>query len=122
MTFDYTLLILIAFILVSIVGFTVINFLLKEVWPEVKQHLIATNREREAAILQRIVDTAVLQAEQLGGENEEKKRAAFEYVENELKEIGLVIQPTKIDALIEATVQQLLSHWFESVNLRETPN
>lgn len=112
MTINFNLLFGIGFLLLLAILAAITTFFATRMWPLLKDWLIANGREREATLLQWVVETAVNYAEQVGEDNADKKSIALAFVQSELRHYGIDIDVERMDALIEAAVQQMLAHFL----------
>ena len=103
-TFAIPLLVLFLLALLAGIG----KFVKTDVWPPLREKMIQENHEREARLIDAILETAVSFAEQVGADNEDKKQKATGLATLLLARAGIRLSEGQLDDLIEATVYKLL--------------
>lgn len=84
------------------------RFVRSEVWPLIKERMVANNHALLARLIEMVLDTAVSFAEQIGEDNEDKKRLATDFAVRELQKRGINLDGGRLDDLIEAAVFRVL--------------
>ncbi len=109
------LLLIVGFVGLLTVFGIVVTFLNGRVLPLLAAYLMANGRELGASLLEWAAETAVQYAEQIGNNNTEKKELAMQFVENELQRYGLDVDMEQVEAVVEAAVQRVLTHFLNEV-------
>ena len=106
------LLLIVGFVTLLIVLGVVVRFFSADILPLWKAQLIANGMEWEASLLERLAETAVQYAEQVGVDNAHKKELAMRFIVAEAQRYDVHVDAERAEAFVESAVRRVLTHFL----------
>lgn len=95
-------------LLLLILGSSVVGFFWRVLWPEWARRLALGGEEKEKKLLGTLAQVAVKYAEQFFESNEERKRAAVAFLQQQVQAAGIDVDAAEAEVWVEAAVFEWL--------------